>query len=106
MSEMNPVVHFELPAEDSNRMSEFNINVFGWKIQQLAPEMGNYIVAQTTDTDEKGMINKPGAINGGFYKKKEDPIFNSPSIVIEVTDINKTINEIKIAGGKVLGQPM
>ena len=44
--------------------------------------------------------------NINFYKKKEDPIFNSPSIVIEVTDINKTINEIKIAGGKVLGQPM
>ncbi len=71
MSEMNPIVHFEMPSENSNRMSEFYINVFGLKIQQLGPDMGNYIVAQTTDTDKKGMINKPGAINGVFIKKRK-----------------------------------
>ena len=48
MSEMNPVVHFEMAAENRKRMSEFYSNVFGWKTQQLGPEMGDYIVAQTT----------------------------------------------------------
>ena len=42
MSKMNPVVHFEMPAENRKRMAQFYTNVFGWKIQQLGPEMGNY----------------------------------------------------------------
>lgn len=29
MKKMNPVVHFEMPAEDSKRMIEFYSNVFG-----------------------------------------------------------------------------
>ena len=93
MSEMNPVVHFEMPAEDRKRMSEFYTKVFGWKAQQLGPEMGNYVVVQTAETDDKGMIKKPGAINGGFYQKTEDPISNYPSVVIGVGDIIEVNNK-------------
>ena len=82
MSEMNPVVHFEMAAEDRKRMSEFYTNVFGWKTQQLGSEMGEYVIAITTDTDEKGMIKKPGAINARIYQKTEDPMSNHPSVVI------------------------
>ena len=32
---MNPVVHFEMPAEDRKRMAEFYTKVFGWKTEQL-----------------------------------------------------------------------
>ena len=106
MSKMNPVVHFEMPAEDGKRMSEFYTNVFGWKTVQYGPEMGNYIVAQTTETGENGMIKTPGAINGGFYQKLEDPNMNQPSIVISVDDIKASMEKIKNAGGKVLGEPM
>jgi uncharacterized protein len=34
---MNPVVHFELPAEDKNLMAEFYTNAFGWQTQMLGP---------------------------------------------------------------------
>jgi len=30
---MDPVVHFEMPAEDRKRMADFYANVFGWKQQ-------------------------------------------------------------------------
>jgi uncharacterized protein len=106
MSKMNPVVHFEMAAEDSKRMSEFYTNVFGWKTVQYGPEMGNYIVAQTTETGENGMIQTKGAINGGFYQKLEDPNMNQPSIVISVDDIRVSMEKIKNAGGKLLGEPM
>jgi len=106
MSEMNPVVHFEMAAEDKKRMSEFYSTVFGWKTQQLGPEMGDYVIALTTETDENGMIQKPGNINGGFYQKMEDPKMNYPSVVIEVKNINDSIEKIKKAGGKVLDEPM
>ncbi len=106
MSEMNPVVHFEMAAEDVKRMAEFYANVFGWRAQHLGPEMENYIVVQTTKTDEKGMVQTPGAINGGIYQKLEDPNMNQPSIVISVDDIHQSIKKIKNAGGKILGEPM
>lgn len=68
--------------------------------------MGNYIVAQTTETDDKGMIQTKGAINGGFYQKLEDPKMNNPSIVISVDDIKEHMVKIQNAGGKLLGEPI
>ena len=43
---MNPVVHFEMPYENSNRMADFYAKAFGWKPQKLGPEMGNYVVSE------------------------------------------------------------
>jgi uncharacterized protein len=106
MSKMNPVVHFEMPAENKKRMAEFYTNVFGWQTQQLGPEMGAYIVVSTSESDEKGRPKNPGSINGGFYQKTEDPISNHPSVVIAVDDINESVQKVKKAGGKVLGEPM
>jgi len=94
MSKMNPVVHFEMAAEDGTRMSEFYSKVFGWKAQQLGEEMGHYIVVHTSETDDKGMVKTPGTINGGFYKKLEDPNMNQPSIVIAVDDIHESMKKI------------
>jgi predicted enzyme related to lactoylglutathione lyase len=104
MSKMNPVVHFEMPAEDRKRMAGFYTNVFGWKIKQLGPEMGNYMVVSTSDTDEKTMRPKEaGMINGGFYQKPNDPVSIHPSVVIAVDDIRESMKKISEAGGKILG---
>lgn len=102
---MNPVVHFEMPAEDRKRMSEFYSKVFGWKTDQMGPEMGNYVVVTTTETTEKGPKN-PGAINGGFYQKTDDPVSEAPSIVIAVDDIKAHVKIVEKAGGKILGHPV
>jgi predicted enzyme related to lactoylglutathione lyase len=48
-TKMNPVVHFEMPAEDRKCMADFYTNVFGWKTQMLGPEMGDYVLATTTE---------------------------------------------------------
>lgn len=104
MSKMNPVVHFEMPAEDRKRMSDFYTKAFGWKSQQLGQEMGNYVVVTTSDTDEKTMRPKePGTINGGFYQKSEDPVSQHPSVVISVADIREAMKKVTEAGGKILG---
>src|SRR5882724_4004184 len=101
MKKMNPVVHFEMPASDRDRMSKFYAKAFGWKTQQLGAEMGNYVVVSTTETDEKNRSKTPGAINGGFYEKSGDNQY--PSVVIGVDDIGQAIKDVKAAGGKVLG---
>lgn len=99
----NPVVHFEMGYFDSARMKKFYETAFGWNMQQLGPEMGNYIVAQTADTDENGMVKTPGTINGGFYQKIEDPLSHPPSVVISVPDIKAAMEAVKANGGKILG---
>ena len=73
MAKINPVVHFEMGYKDKGRMVKFYETAFGWKAQQMGPEMGGYVVAQTTDTDENGMVKTPGNINGGFYAKSDNP---------------------------------
>ena len=102
---MNPVVHFEMPAEDRKRMADFYTKVFGWKTEQLGEDMGNYVLATTTDSDEKGP-KKPGAINGGFFQKTDDKPAQYPSVVIAVDDIEAHIKTLERAGGKVLGEPV
>ena len=41
---MNPVVHFEMPYENKDRMADFYAKTFGWKLQVLGPEMGDYVM--------------------------------------------------------------
>jgi len=102
MSNMNPVVHFEMPYEDKTRMADFYGQAFGWKHQLLGPEMGNYVVVTTSERDEKtGFPKKPGMINGGFFAKSKDTQY--PSVVIAVDDIKQSMKRVKEAGGKVLG---
>ncbi len=105
MSQMCPVVHFEMPAEDRQRMAKFYQNAFGWQTQMLGEEMGNYVLATTTETDETGP-KKSGAINGGFFPKKPDWPAQHPSVVIAVGDMQAAIKKVAEAGGQVLGQPM
>ena len=106
MSKMNPVVHFEMPAENKKRMMEFYSNVFGWQTQQLGSEMGEYILVTTSEVGDNGFPKQPGTINGGFYQKTDDPISNHSSVVIAVDEINESIQKVKKAGGKILGEPM
>jgi len=102
---MNPVVHFEMPYDNRVRMAKFYESVFGWKTQMLGEEMGNYVLATTTESGESGP-QKPGAINGGFFAKKPDWPAQYPSVVIAVDDIKESLKKIIAGGGKVLGEPV
>ena len=66
--------------------------------------MGNYVLAITIDSDEKGP-KKPGAINGGFFQKTDDKPAQYPSIVVAVEDVKEHMKNVEMAGGKVLGEP-
>jgi uncharacterized protein len=106
MNKIDPVVHFEMPAEDRKRMAGFYSTVFGWKTELLGEEMGNYVTVATGETDEKGFPKMPGTINGGFYPKSKDMPAQYPSIVIAVDDIRESMQKVTKANGKVLGEPM
>ena len=94
-------MHFEMPAENRSRMRKFYESAFGWQTQQLGKEMGEYVLATTTETDENRMVKKPGTINGGFFQKTEPDQY--PRITIAVNDIREAMKKVEKAGGKVLG---
>ena len=102
---MNPVVHFEMPYDNRDRLAKFYESAFGWQMEMLGDDMGSYVVATTTETDQTGP-KKPGAINGGFFPKKPDWPAQHPSVVIAVDDIKEAMRKVTGAGGKVLGEPL
>ena len=42
---MDPVVHFEMPYEDRERLVDFYSQAFGWQMQKLGQDMGDYVTA-------------------------------------------------------------
>jgi predicted enzyme related to lactoylglutathione lyase len=102
---MNPVVHFEMPYDNPERMAKFYKRAFGWETNALGEEMGNYVIAMTAESDDDGP-KEPGRINGGFYPKKPDWPAQYPSVVIAVDDIEAASKKVISAGGQVLGEPM
>ena len=101
---MNPVVHFEMPAEDKSRMAGFYSNVFGWETNQMGEEYGNYMVVMTDKSDQSGPLEK-GRINGGFYEKGSDPKTNVVRLVVAVDDYKESMKKVEEAGGKIYGHP-
>lgn len=105
MSSNHPVVHFEMPYEDAERVGEFYSRVFGWEMNALGAGMGDYVTAETTESTN-GRSTTPGVINGGFFRKQPDQPDQYPSVVIAVGDIEAAMTAIAEAGGTVLGEPM
>jgi predicted enzyme related to lactoylglutathione lyase len=103
---MNPVVHFEMPYANPMRMSKFYEQAFGWETKPLGEEMGNYVIAKTAESDPQGSPKETGRINGGFYPKKSDYPAQYPSVVIAVENLQKSAEDVRKAGGKLLGEPM
>ena len=103
---MNPVVHFEMPYDNRERMAKFYKSAFGWRTEMLGEDMDKYVVATTTATGDDHRPKERGAINGGFYAKKADWPAHYPSVVIAVDDIDDAARKVKQAGGKVLGEPV
>lgn len=105
MAAMNPVIHFEMPYVDEKRVTSFYAKAFGWSMANAGKEMSNYLVATTTESDDKGP-KKPGTINGGFFVKSVDPGRQVPSVVISVDDVVDTMAKVKEAGGTIIGEPV
>jgi len=86
----NPIVHFEIPADDVQRAQKFYEHALGWKITD--PWKMNYLLVETRKPGEDG-------INGGLMQRKMpgQPFMN----YISVDDISAALQKIESAGGTV-----
>ena len=94
----DPVVHFEIPADDVERGQSFYRECFGWKVHAV-PGMG-YTLFHTAPTDLQGMVQTTGAINGGMLAR-QDPI-QSLLITVQVTDLAASLELVQRNGGTVV----
>jgi len=95
---LDSIVHFEIPADNTKRASDFYSKAFGWMINPM-PEM-DYIMVGTAESDENGMPKNPGSINGGMAKRG-GPVENIV-VTIAVKDIDNTLRTIEKLGGKTV----
>jgi len=92
---MPKVVHFEIPADNPQKIIKFYTEVFGWKIEKWG-DVDYWLV----DTGPK---TEPG-IGGGIYPK-EKPTDGTVNTVA-VTDLEAYMEKVKTAGGQIVGSPM
>ena len=89
---MPRVVHFEISANEPEKVVAFYKNVFGWKIDKWdGPE--DYWLVNTGDP------NSPG-INGGIFKPKE--LFTGTVNTVEVTNLEEFLEKVKENRGQVV----
>jgi hypothetical protein len=94
-----------MPYDDRQRVARFYESAFGWKMNQLGAEMGNYLLAATADRDPIPDGFR-GSINGGFFPRDPGKPGQYPSVVIAVPGIAAAMQAVSAAGGEVLGSPM
>jgi uncharacterized protein len=98
---MRKVVHFEIPAADLDRAKNFYGSIFGWQLQSMPMQGGEYTLIRTTPVDEKTqMPTEPGSINGGMMERDERT--PSPVITIDVDAIEDALHDIEAAGGSTV----
>ncbi|MDO8628159.1 MAG: VOC family protein [Nanoarchaeota archaeon] len=100
---MIPLVHFEIHAEDPEKVAAFYRAVFGWGIKKWV----------TPDTDMSYWLlttappKTPNAINGGLTKRigprpKEGQPMNGYVCIMSVDNVDNYVRKVEGAGGKVV----
>ena len=90
------VVHFEIPANNLGKLSEFYENLFGWKFEKMSRGGGaeDYWIIET-----KASTESPGA-NGGMLKKMSPD--HTPVNYVLVESVDEFSRKIQFLGGKII----
>ena len=85
----NPIVHFEIPADDPKRAQKFYEKMFGWKFE-FYKDMDYYGIKAKKD----GV-----GIDGGMMKRKmpDQPFMN----YVQVDSVDKYLKKAKENGAKI-----
>jgi predicted enzyme related to lactoylglutathione lyase len=91
-------VHFEIPAENVEKLRKFYSDLFSWKIEKMPGEM-EYWGIETVPVDKKGMPMRPG-VNGGMMKKERPE--QKPVNYIFVESVDECSKKVVQLGGLIV----
>jgi predicted enzyme related to lactoylglutathione lyase len=94
----NSVVHFEIYADDVDRLEQFYKGLFDWTIE--SPPGMDYHMIKTVDT---GADNRPvaGGINGGMLKRPAGYGVSAWVSYVNVESLDRSVARAKELGAKV-----
>ena len=92
------IVHFEIPANDLEKLEKFYSDLFGWKIEKMPGQM-EYWGIQTVPVDDKGMTLRPGD-NGGMMKRQMPE--QKPVNYISVESVDEYAKKVVSLGGQIV----
>ena len=92
------IIHFEIPADDIEKLSKFYSELFGWKIEKT-PGPIDYWMIQTVQTYEKELPIRP-SVNGGMVKRQNPQ--HKPVNYIAVESVDDYSKKIEALGGKII----
>lgn len=95
----NNVSHFEIYADDPDKLAKFYTSMFDWQITPM-PGM-DYRMIHTAETDAQGMLKQPGAINGGIAKRPDGFRINGAVTYAMVDSIEQATERAQSLGAKL-----
>ena len=96
-------MHFEIPADDIEKIKKFYQELFGWTMNKY-PGPTTYYMMGTVPINEKTMMPIRPGVNGGLYEKKNasSPELAIPLNYISVESVEEYSKKIQALGGKIL----
>jgi uncharacterized protein len=94
--QVRTIVHFEIPATDVARLSQFYRDVFGWKFDRVPMPEGEYWLISTGPQGE--------SVGGGMYLRMGPD--DRPRNYVGVDDIDEAIGTFTGAGGTQVVEKM
>lgn len=89
----NPIVHFEIPADNPKKLIDFYGKLFGWRIERMSPQSEYWTVT----------TGEPGAsVNGGILKRSV-PSQNALNYV-RVDSVDERLQQVEKRGGRIVHQ--
>jgi predicted enzyme related to lactoylglutathione lyase len=93
---MSRIVHFEVPADNPERAQKFYSQALGWEFTSFGGPMQYWLV-------KTGATGTPG-IDGGLMQRQEKG--QGPMLVAGVASIDKSIEQVRKAGGTQVVEKM
>ncbi len=90
------LVHFEIAADDADKLAAFYAKVLGWKIADAVPELGDYRIIRTGGGED--------AVGGGLYPRSNPG--QQGLNYYDVESIEDTVALIEELGGQVIMEKM
>jgi hypothetical protein len=90
---MSRVVHFEIPADNPERVAGFYKKVLGWEIQKWEGPVDYWLISTGKETE-------PG-IHGGIARKKDRPA-SGILVTAQIDSVDECLKKIVAAGGSIV----